>query len=186
MGRLWLIRLTPTLTVLQGNPSSNQPIVLLIFITVRGKSLSLGAAIQLLEHRHARCRVSSGTLHFVQDLSTFHRPVGTIFNPQLNRNRGCFRLSDDQVSFFREHGYITGLRVLIDERRSLGWFTDGNLWVAVALHICMNLWWELFSVAKTAIGGWFPFMLQNLTMLLAIFIILYRTRSRVAAATPAT
>ena len=57
-----------------------------------------------------------------------------------------------------------------------------NLWVAVALHICMNLWWELFSVAKTAIGGWFPFMLQNLTMLLAILITLYRTRSRVATA----
>ncbi|HKN37031.1 MAG TPA: CPBP family intramembrane glutamic endopeptidase [Terriglobales bacterium] len=60
-----------------------------------------------------------------------------------------------------------------------------NLWVAVALHICMNLWWELFSVARTAIGGWFPFMLQNLTMLLAIFITLYRTRSRVAAVTQA-
>jgi membrane protease YdiL (CAAX protease family) len=55
-----------------------------------------------------------------------------------------------------------------------------NLWVAVALHICMNLWWELFSVAKTAVGGCFPFMLQNLTMLLAIFITLYRTPSRVA------
>lgn len=60
-----------------------------------------------------------------------------------------------------------------------------NLWVAVALHICMNLWWELFSVAKTAIGGWFPFMLQNLTMLLAIFITLCRTRSRVATAASA-
>jgi uncharacterized protein len=60
-----------------------------------------------------------------------------------------------------------------------------NLWVAVALHICMNLWWELFSVAKTAIGGWFPFMLQNLTMLLAIFITLYRTRSKVATETSA-
>jgi membrane protease YdiL (CAAX protease family) len=55
-----------------------------------------------------------------------------------------------------------------------------NLWVAVALHICMNLWWELFSVAKTAIGGWFPFMLQNVTMLLAISITLYRTRLSVA------
>jgi membrane protease YdiL (CAAX protease family) len=55
-----------------------------------------------------------------------------------------------------------------------------NLWVAVALHICMNLWWELFSVAKSAIGGWLPFMLQNLTMLLAIFITLYRTRPRMA------
>ncbi len=59
-----------------------------------------------------------------------------------------------------------------------------NLWVAVALHICMNLWWELFSVAKTAIGGWFPFALQNLTMLLAIFVTLCWTRSKVAAVTP--
>ena len=48
-----------------------------------------------------------------------------------------------------------------------------NLWVAVALHICMNLWWEVFSVAKSAMGGWFPFMLQNLTMLLAILITLF-------------
>ena len=61
-----------------------------------------------------------------------------------------------------------------------------NLWVAVALHICMNLWWELFSVAKTAIGGWFPFALQNLTMLLAIFVTLYWTQSKVAAVTPST
>ena len=54
-----------------------------------------------------------------------------------------------------------------------------NLWVG------MNLCWELFSVAKSAIGGWFPFMLQNLTMLLAIFITLYRTRSGVATVTSA-
>jgi membrane protease YdiL (CAAX protease family) len=53
-----------------------------------------------------------------------------------------------------------------------------NLWVAVALHICMNLWWELFSVAKTAIGGWFPFALQNLTILLAVCITLYCTHPR--------
>jgi uncharacterized protein len=55
-----------------------------------------------------------------------------------------------------------------------------NLWMAVALHICMNLWWELFSVARTAIGGWFPIMLQNVTMLLAILITLCWTRSRAA------
>ena len=58
-----------------------------------------------------------------------------------------------------------------------------NLWVAVALHTCMNLWWELFSVAKSAIGGWFPFMLQNVTILLAIFITLYRTRPKAAVIT---
>jgi membrane protease YdiL (CAAX protease family) len=51
-----------------------------------------------------------------------------------------------------------------------------NLWVAAALHICMNLWWELFSVARSAIGGWFPFALQNLTILLAVLGTLYWTR----------
>lgn len=55
-----------------------------------------------------------------------------------------------------------------------------NLWVPVALHICMNLWWELFSVARTAIGGWFPFAMQILTMFVAILVTLYLTRARVA------
>ena len=56
-----------------------------------------------------------------------------------------------------------------------------NLWVPVMLHICMNLWWELFSVARTALGGWFPFALQSFTMLLAILVTLYCTRSKVGA-----
>lgn len=43
-----------------------------------------------------------------------------------------------------------------------------NLWIPIGLHICMNLWWEVFSVAKTAIGGWFPFVLQTASILLAI------------------
>lgn len=43
-----------------------------------------------------------------------------------------------------------------------------NLWIPIGLHVCMNLWWEIFSVAKTAIGGWFPFALQSATILLAI------------------
>jgi CAAX protease family protein len=54
-----------------------------------------------------------------------------------------------------------------------------NLWVPVALHICMNLWWELFSVSRNAIGGWFPFVLQTVTMFLAIFVTLYYKRSKV-------
>jgi CAAX protease family protein len=58
-----------------------------------------------------------------------------------------------------------------------------NLWVPMALHICMNLWWELFSVSRNAVGGWFPFALQTLTMLLAILVTLYFTRSKVEIAT---
>ena len=52
----------------------------------------------------------------MQDLSTIHTPVGTTFNPQLNRDPGCFRMSEDRVNFFHEHGYITGVRVLLDEQ----------------------------------------------------------------------
>ena len=57
-----------------------------------------------------------------------------------------------------------------------------SLWFAVMLHICMNLWWELFSVSRNAIGGWFPFALQAFTMLLAILVTLYLTRSKVEVA----
>jgi membrane protease YdiL (CAAX protease family) len=60
-----------------------------------------------------------------------------------------------------------------------------NLWVAIALHIFMNSWWDLFSVSRSAIGGWFPFVLQNLTMLSAILITLYWTRSKRTATTSA-
>jgi ectoine hydroxylase-related dioxygenase (phytanoyl-CoA dioxygenase family) len=60
--------------------------------------------------------MSNDTLRSVQDFSTFHNPVGKMFNPQLNQGSGCFRLSDDQVNFFHEHGYVTGIRLLIDEQ----------------------------------------------------------------------
>jgi ectoine hydroxylase-related dioxygenase (phytanoyl-CoA dioxygenase family) len=60
--------------------------------------------------------MSDDTLHFVQDLSTFHNPVGTMFKPQLNGDPACFSLSEDQVDFFHEHGYVTGVRVLIDQQ----------------------------------------------------------------------
>lgn len=52
----------------------------------------------------------------MQDLSTFHEPVGTMFSPQLSADTGCFRLSEEQVDSFHEHGYVTGVRVLTDEQ----------------------------------------------------------------------
>jgi hypothetical protein len=36
----------------------------------------------------------------------------------------------------------------------------------------MNLWWELFSISGSAIGGWLPIVLQDSTMLLAILLTL--------------
>jgi hypothetical protein len=51
----------------------------------------------------------------------------------------------------------------------------------------MNLWWELFSVSRSAIGDWLPFALQNLSMLLAILVTLRWTKStKASAAVPPT
>lgn len=51
-----------------------------------------------------------------------------------------------------------------------------NLWFPTMLHVAMNLWWELFSVARSVLGGWFAASLQILTMVLAIVITLWRTK----------
>jgi uncharacterized protein len=53
-----------------------------------------------------------------------------------------------------------------------------SLWFPIALHICMNLWWVLFSVAKSALGGCFPFALQLVSIALAILITLYWTKGK--------
>lgn len=60
-----------------------------------------------------------------------------------------------------------------------------NLWIPIAMHICMNLWWEVFGVAKTAVGGWFPFALQTASILLAIVLTLVaKSRGWLPAASP--
>src|SRR5215469_4578143 len=53
----------------------------------------------------------------VEDLSKHHRPIGTL----LGRTSGDkdwerFRLSEEQVEFFRENGYLKGIRLLSDEQ----------------------------------------------------------------------
>ena len=55
-----------------------------------------------------------------------------------------------------------------------------TLWVAVLLHICMNLWWELFSVPRNSTGEWLPFALQPLTLILAIVGTLHFANSKSA------
>ena len=51
------------------------------------------------------------------DLSTKHAPVGALFEPPRTREEWArFRLSDVQVEFFRQNGYVAGVRVLDDEQ----------------------------------------------------------------------
>ena len=50
------------------------------------------------------------------DLSRYHHPVSKLF-PQFNDN-SQYRLSDDQIEFYREHGYLAGIKMLNDEQLS--------------------------------------------------------------------
>jgi len=43
-----------------------------------------------------------------------------------------------------------------------------NLWVAILLHMFMNLSWLLFSVSNTALGGAYPNVIRALTIMAAI------------------
>jgi ectoine hydroxylase-related dioxygenase (phytanoyl-CoA dioxygenase family) len=53
----------------------------------------------------------------VVDLSTRHRLVSDLFQwPQTPEEWEQYRLSDEQVSFFREHGYLTGVKMLSEEQ----------------------------------------------------------------------
>lgn len=54
---------------------------------------------------------------------------------------------------------------------ALGWFYlrwQRNIWIPISVHVLGNLSWEVFDVADTALGGWFPFAMQATMMLLGI------------------
>jgi ectoine hydroxylase-related dioxygenase (phytanoyl-CoA dioxygenase family) len=48
------------------------------------------------------------------DLSTRHEPLGNLLGDATARPARDFRLSDQQVALFHEHGYLSGIRVLDD------------------------------------------------------------------------
>ncbi|MBA2645282.1 MAG: phytanoyl-CoA dioxygenase family protein [Pyrinomonadaceae bacterium] len=52
-----------------------------------------------------------------EDLSSVHHPTGDLFRPPVRAEEwASFRLSDEQVEFFHEHGYLAGVRMLGDEQ----------------------------------------------------------------------
>ncbi len=53
----------------------------------------------------------------VEDLSTRHRPITTLFEPQGSREQvTAVCLSDEQVAFYGAHGYVAGIRMLSNEQ----------------------------------------------------------------------
>ena len=53
----------------------------------------------------------------VDDLSRYGRPIGSIFRiPQSVEERRQYALSEEQLSFYRQEGYVSGIRLLSDEQ----------------------------------------------------------------------
>lgn len=53
----------------------------------------------------------------IEDLSRYHHAIGKLFPTPTRRDDWlAYRLSTDQVEFYREHGYLAGLRLLNDEQ----------------------------------------------------------------------
>ncbi|MFC1481454.1 lysostaphin resistance A-like protein [Candidatus Neomarinimicrobiota bacterium] len=53
---------------------------------------------------------------------------------------------------------------------------DYNLWVPMGMHLFMNLWWSVFDMADSPLGGWLPNVLRLVTVVLAIVLTVYRDR----------
>jgi ectoine hydroxylase-related dioxygenase (phytanoyl-CoA dioxygenase family) len=52
-----------------------------------------------------------------QDLSRHHGLIGDLFpKPSTSEEWSEYRLSDEQVEFYREHGYLAGVRMLSDDQ----------------------------------------------------------------------
>src|ERR1041385_4539854 len=49
-----------------------------------------------------------------EDLSQYHHPVGNLFPKPDDLTQ--FRLSNEQLEFYRENGYLAGIRLLNDEQ----------------------------------------------------------------------
>jgi ectoine hydroxylase-related dioxygenase (phytanoyl-CoA dioxygenase family) len=55
-----------------------------------------------------------------KDLSQFHHPIGEFLSQlQLSRDRDSYLLTDQQIQFYRENGYLAGIKILDDEQRQI-------------------------------------------------------------------
>jgi len=69
---------------------------------------------------------------------------------------------------------VTGLGSILGCWIYMQW--QFNLWVVFGLHGLMNLWWELFGVAETALGGWIANGARLLTIAAAILLTIHKDR----------
>src|SRR5882724_5766774 len=51
-----------------------------------------------------------------QDLSIHHRPIGSLFHDAGPHGIAQYELRPEQIKFFHEHGYLSGIRILSDKQ----------------------------------------------------------------------
>ena len=51
-----------------------------------------------------------------------------------------------------------------------------NLWTVWGLHAGMNLWWEVFNVDDTALGGWLANGARLATVIIAVLLTIYKDK----------
>ena len=97
----------------------------------------------------------------MEDLSRYHYPVSTLFaRLTTSDDWDRYRLNEEQLEFFRENGYLKGVRILTDEqvevlRAELEQLMDPG-------HSCRHLFHEYHSNESTdpnrvvfhALGAW--------------------------------
>tara|TARA_R110002072_G_scaffold42064_19_gene118537 strand:+ start:126644 stop:127513 length:870 start_codon:yes stop_codon:yes gene_type:complete len=55
-----------------------------------------------------------------------------------------------------------------------GW----SLWIVIALHSAMNLWWGVFDLSSSPLGSWGATMVRILSVGLAVYFVVFRSASR--------
>lgn len=69
---------------------------------------------------------------------------------------------------------VTGIGSIIGCWIFMKW--QDNLWAVFGLHVLMNLWWEVFAIDDTALGGWLANAARILTIVLAVVLTIYKNR----------
>jgi membrane protease YdiL (CAAX protease family) len=69
---------------------------------------------------------------------------------------------------------VTGVGSIIGCWLFMRW--QYNLWIVVSLHAAMNLWWEVFAVDDTALGGWLANGARLLTIACAILLTIFKDK----------
>jgi ectoine hydroxylase-related dioxygenase (phytanoyl-CoA dioxygenase family) len=95
------------------------------------------------------------------DLSQYHEPISEFLQwPQSRGEWDQFRLTDEQVAFYHEQGYLAGVRILTDEQ--IEWLKRELEPLFKADHEGKDLWYEYHTnespnpdkVLFHALGAW--------------------------------